>query len=253
MYYKQHKHNNRMYFAVADLDSARDVFTQLKLTTIPHILYFGAHNRAKYSKNFPLFVSKKDDFMETQRHDISSEIKAEEIADFIYKRANIMIRVDRPFLTQYGPYIITGFFIMIALYVFIVPKAILFFTEKQYKHSMFWFAISMYIYFLVLCGVIFNAIRNPPWFAGSLNNLVIIRRQLQNQFILEGILCSGMIILGSLCFIGITEWAPKLQPNWKKRVYSYAFMFSFFYLFNKLSSIMGLKMPGYPYAHPFYI
>ncbi len=125
-------------------------------------------------------------------------------------------------------------------------------TPKHYKpSSMVVFALLFLSYFLVLSGIIYDVIVEPPSIGstqdenGAVKPLAFLQYRVNGQFIIEGLSAGAMFAIGGIGFI-VLDWSNGKDISPKIR---YLFIFAGFLCilvaYNLCIVFLKMKIPGY--------
>eukprot|EP01120_Amphizonella_sp_Union-15-10_P007230 TRINITY_DN2422_c0_g1_i1.p1 TRINITY_DN2422_c0_g1~~TRINITY_DN2422_c0_g1_i1.p1 ORF type:complete len:341 (-),score=23.14 TRINITY_DN2422_c0_g1_i1:43-1065(-) len=195
-----------LFFVKLELAKNAELFNKLKtnLRGVPHVRHVPP--TSKKSKNFAW--SQKEVYpLYTDR------IKIEELTKWIQQRTNIMLLKEPSKVNIYTRY----YPALIALVVLYLSCKFIPGLSNMFKKPMFWFIISSGIWAIMLSGIVYNMIHQPPLFYTHQGNRMFIYPSFRAQFVLEGFIISGLMLVALLGYIISTSYAPSLKGNWKIR------------------------------------
>lgn len=224
-YWDEFKADPNIFFVLLDVDSARDVFEQMRMKTVPHIVEF----KRRMKNEAVQFDVRKYGF------------EAEHIAKWIRERVDVKINIYRQvdFKPIIGMVFVGVLFVVSSL---LFRKSILNFLSRRI------FGIFILgIIFVFTSGQMWNKIRHPPWFVGGRHSKSYIYGGSDMQLVAETLIiaaiyasfAAGMILLNA---------APTFKIRRKFKILlaftGLAIMAVFYSL---MLSIFKKKHRGYPY------
>lgn len=132
------------------------------------------------------------------------------------------------------------------------PQLNLIFPKLPRPSPMAIFALLFVSYFLVISGVVYDLITEPPSIGterdertGAIKPVVFLKYRVNGQYIMEGLSAGVMFAIGGLGVIALDRTAqPSTQP--RNRLYTAAAgiaLVGFAYLVSM--SFLRIKVPGY--------
>ncbi|XP_065197633.1 magnesium transporter protein 1-like [Sycon ciliatum] len=223
--------SNRLFFAMADFDSAQGVFQTLQLKTVPVFYHFPAKGGKK----------NRLDQYDMGRFGFS----AESLAKWVEERTDVHFKVARP----------PNYMMLIGGTVGVVAVlAIIYFKRKAVeqlisRHNCA--VLSLFVILMMLSGQMWNQIRGAPMAQTDPNTgkVAYISGNSQFQFIAESYIIMAMYGLGGLGWILLSEQGPaamKFSPNAQSTMIIAGVALVGF-VFSWLLSTMRMKNRGYPY------
>jgi len=223
--------NNPLFLAKLEPDECMEVFQGYQFSTVPHFVYIPAGTK-KITK------LRDDQFLRNPQTSIH------DIIDFINKKISVEIPVYQPPLERYTPLLATV--VLIVLVVRLVRK----FQDRMYD-PMLWYGFALVTYMIVMAGVVYNRIRNPPLMdIQQGGRTVLISPSPRTQYVAEGIIVAIVLGGAGVVFVALGDWVPRVGGTsgsssssssgggpWKKRV---AFWFSAVLLFMFLTTLNNI-------------
>ncbi|VDN55088.1 unnamed protein product [Dracunculus medinensis] len=229
-----------LYFAVVDYEDAPQIFSQLKLMTVPAILHFPAKG-----------AKKKIDEMDFQRQGLG----ADSMARFIKDRTDIqvvlflyIIRILQP--PNYAAPAVVLLLAMLVLGLLYMRRNNL---EFLYNRTS-WAFVSLCIVFAFMSGQMWNHIRGPPFVMTnpSTRETSFVHRSTQYQLVAETYLVALLYGAISAGFILLNDAADGKGDSGRRRIMVYIGLGLVVFFFSLLLSIFRSKYQGYPYSFLFH-
>lgn len=114
------------------------------------------------------------------------------------------------------------------------------------------FAAVFFSYFLVLSGIIYDMINEPPSVGAELDPatgkqrpVAILKYRINGQYIIEGMSAGFLFCLGALGFILLDRSASKSLPSKVRSIMLIAGVVCIGIAYNMCMVFLRIKMPGY--------
>ncbi|GJP44450.1 hypothetical protein CLOM_g3853 [Closterium sp. NIES-68] len=132
------------------------------------------------------------------------------------------------------------------------PKLRLKLPTFSFPHPMVVYSFVIFSYFLVVSGIVFDVIVEPPGIGGHQDEAtgkfvpeVIMAGRLNQQYIIEGLSSGFMLVLGGLGIV-LIDWAcDKLQTKNMRLVYLGTGLSMVVISYTMSMVFLRIKMPGY--------
>ena len=108
-----------------------------------------------------------------------------------------------------------------------------------------WFMFSIAIYFLCTSGIVYDLLREPGLYGndGKGNKFIISQRQ-RTQYIFEGFLMSGILVIAGLCLVGVNT-IRTVEDQVKIRIYASLLIFLMFFCLMNVRKAYKMKSSWY--------
>jgi len=210
------------FLGQAEPDNCMDVFQGYQFTTVPHMVYIPPGTK-KVTK------LRDDQFLR------NSQTTINDIIDFVNKKAGIEIPIYQSLMDKLMPV-----FMSMALVVLVVRL-----IQKYHTHlysPMLWYLFALITYMIVMAGVVYNRIRNPPFMDVQQNGHVqLIAPSPRTQYVAEGIIIAVVLAGAGGLFVILGDFVPRLAGAWKR----IAFWFSAVLLFMFLATLNNIYRTKY--------
>mmetsp|Transcript_13719 Transcript_13719/g.54287 ORF Transcript_13719/g.54287 Transcript_13719/m.54287 type:complete len:393 (+) Transcript_13719:63-1241(+) len=232
---EQLRSHPRIFFIRAPMASMMDVAQKLAVRTVPGVLVVPASEK----RGFP---SKPEQAMYKAGRE--NEFTPYEIASFVRQRTGVQVAGFYPAI-QWG---MVAFGVAIGFFLIPVCYALMF----HFRNRWTWCLIVILLYFVNMSGFVGNLVNNNPWY--KLNpftgETTWIAPSLQRQFRFEGLLGSGLTVVGGLAFIAIGALLPKLKSDLVRQLLFGVFYFVLLFCLNEYQQIYcTYKNPSYPFKY----
>jgi len=213
---------NPFFLAQLEPDHCMEVFQEYQFTTVPHLVYVPSG-----SKKVTKF--REDQYMR------NPQASVHDLINFVKAKIEVDVPVYHTFAERFTP---VGIVILAA---FILTRLVRKYNKYFYS-PMLWFILAVITYMIVMAGVVFNRIRNPPFMDVQQNGKIqLISPQPRTQYVAEGMIIA--VVLGGLglLFVVLGEVVPKLPRTWRRT----AFWFSAVLLFMFLATLNNIYRMKY--------
>jgi len=217
------------FIGVLEYDAGPDVFQQYKFTTVPHFVYF------------PPGQKSSDSIGESNTLHIHAP-SAEDIASFVHNKVGVEIPIYKNPLF---------FYLTVALVVasiFMATRLARGFVST-FRTPLFWYAVAVAGYFVVMAGITYDILRNPPWSEANpwSGQVQYISPQARTQFVAEGFIIASLLTTTGLLFVAIGDGIPRIQSKKKQNVLFAAACLALLVCLSMINSIFAMKyhMPAF--------
>ncbi|KJE94234.1 hypothetical protein CAOG_04907 [Capsaspora owczarzaki ATCC 30864] len=220
--------SGQLYFAVAEFESASEVFEKLKTQSIPTIMHFPAIGGPKPSDTYRMQ---------------QLGLEAENVLRFVAERTGISFQIKRPVDYMFYVLLTLGLVVGAAVLYKLLPAAVQF-----YRNPTYWAFAAVTVCFLFTSGQMWNQIRGPPYIAGNPNGPpMFFHPSSQSQFGVESHIVMALYatIAGSFLLLNIS--APFASTPILRRSAVYTFLAVFVFFLSVAFSIFRQKQRGYPF------
>ncbi|KAI8869055.1 hypothetical protein GQ42DRAFT_163707 [Ramicandelaber brevisporus] len=254
---QQHKFNTdgkaaKVFFASIELDTNRDVFHEMGVSSVPAIYYFppttGPHAVSKKQLQrlgIAMAASLAKGGMIRSTYDFSHRgTGAEPLADFVESQVNSPVPVYAPFdYWRFGTYIAGGLFTLIVA-IFARDK-ILGVLSRHYL----WQGLSL-VFVLVMCtGYMWNSIRNPSYMGVAQDGKPLyVQPGFSNQFAVETQIMAVLYGLGALVMIAMVQRVPNIGDENTRTAAGFVATAVFVAVYSLIVMVFRDKAGGYPYS-----
>jgi len=211
-----------LFLAQVEPDQCMDVFQGYQFTTVPHFVHIpeGSNKVTKL---------RDDQFLRNPQTTIN------DIIGFVKKNAGVEIPIYQTLVEKLTPLVT-----FVALTVVVVRL-----IQKYQTHlysPMLWYLLALVTYCIVMAGVVYNRIRNPPFMDVQQNGHVqLISPSPRTQYVAEGIIIAFVLGGAGVLFVVLGDFVPRLSGS-KKRV---AFWVSAVLLFMFLATLNNIYRMKY--------
>jgi thiol-disulfide isomerase/thioredoxin len=241
-YQKQHGKRDNLYFATVDIVDVQDLIEQLRkrVPNIPSLIHLPPTTES----------GKQFKFQTRDVYTFTGEDSAATLAQFINSvaKTNIKIAENRLKLSGWRLYLI-GFGMLIGLVLLATYQ---YAPEKTRNRApLLFFNLTCVLYFVILSGIIYNSIHNPPkYHTDQRGNIWLFMPNLRSHFQVEGYIIGALSLAISIAVILLNEWTPKIQDSGKAWSYFLVLLFLAVGCFAFVLQVFKMKAPYYPYALP---
>eukprot|EP01113_Clastostelium_recurvatum_P037976 TRINITY_DN5611_c0_g1_i2.p1 TRINITY_DN5611_c0_g1~~TRINITY_DN5611_c0_g1_i2.p1 ORF type:complete len:336 (-),score=90.93 TRINITY_DN5611_c0_g1_i2:34-1041(-) len=174
-----------VFLVKIDADKGMDVFQSLKFTTVPHVIFFPA-GQAKPSIS-------QDWYMPARSFD------EEAFQSFVASKTGHKIL---PYVSPMVLYTKIASYVAGAIFALFVLRSI----YRSRHNPMLWFSFSMIVYLIVMMGVVYNFIHNPPLYDvdRKTRQPIYIMNQARSQYVAEGIIVAILLFVIGMIFTSLT-------------------------------------------------
>lgn len=104
---------------------------------------------------------------------------------------------------------------------------------------MLWYALAVATYMIVMAGVVYNRIRNPPFMDVQQNGKIqLIAPSPRSQYVAEGMIISVVLAGAGVLFVVLGDIVPRLSPAYKRTAFWFSAVLLFMFL-TTLNSILN--------------
>jgi len=187
-----------LFLAQLEPDGAMEIFQSLGFTTVPHFVYIppGTKKVTKF---------RDDQFLR------NPQTTVQDMINFVKEKTAVDIPLYQPLLERFLP---LG---MVIVLVVLVVRLARMYTERLYD-PMLWYAFALVTYMIVMAGVVYNRIRNPPFMDMQNGRAVWISPSPRTQYVAEGILVAVVLAGAGVVFVALGDLVPRIKGAWKRRV-----------------------------------
>jgi len=202
-------------------NNAMEIFQAYQFTTVPHLVYIPAGVK-KVSK------LRDDQFLRNPQTTVN------DIVNFINEKISVEIPVYQSPMEKLLP---LG---MIVALVVLVVRLARKYPARLYD-PMLWYTFALVTYMIVMAGVVYNRIRNPPLMDMQGGRAVLISPSPRTQFVAEGILVAIVLGGAGVVFVALGDLVPRVSGAWKKRVVFWISSVLLFMFLTTLNNIYHVK------------
>jgi len=114
----------------------------------------------------------------------------------------------------------------------------------KFRHEpMLYFMLCMIIYYVVMSGVVYNLIRDPPLY--DINHQtgakIFIMPNARAQYVFEGFIVAAILSVTGITFLGFGGAVPKTTDSFRQRVAFVLVIVAFLFCVRVLDSIYAMK------------
>eukprot|EP00026_Physarum_polycephalum_P012660 Phypoly_transcript_12986.p1 GENE.Phypoly_transcript_12986~~Phypoly_transcript_12986.p1 ORF type:complete len:349 (-),score=29.18 Phypoly_transcript_12986:50-1063(-) len=210
------------FLAHLEPDTCMDIFQSYGFSTVPHMVHIPGGSK-KVTK------LRDDQFLRNPQTNIN------DIIAFVNKHTSIDIPIYQTLLEKLTPLI--TFVALTALVIRLIQK------YQSYLYStMLWYILAVFTYCIVMAGVVYNRIRNPPLMDIQQNgHMQLISPSPRTQYVAEGMIIAFVLGGAGVLFVVLGDFVPRLSGS-KKRV---AFWISAVLLFMFLTTLNNIYRMKY--------
>jgi len=198
-----------------------DVFQGYQFTTVPHLVHIPGGNK-KVTK------LRDDQFLRNPQTNIY------DIINFVNRNTGIEIPIYQTLLEK-----VTPLFAFVALTVLVVRL-----IQKYQTHlysPMLWYVLALATYCIVMAGLVYNRIRNPPFMDIQQNgHAQLISPSPRTQYVAEGIIIAFVLGGAGVLFVVLGDFVPRLSGT-KKRVAFWVSAVLLYMFLTALNNIYRMK------------
>jgi len=202
-------------------NNAMEVFQAYQFTTVPHFVYIPAGDK-KVTK------LREDQFLRNPHTTVSDIIK------FVEEKTKVYVPLYQSPIDRFMPLVMA-----IAVTVLLVRLARKY-SSRLYD-PMLWYTLALITYMIVMAGVVYNRIRNPPFMDMRDGKAMLISPSPRTQFVAEGILIAIVLGGAGVVFVVLGDLVPRVHGAWKKRVAFWVSSVLLFMFLTTLNNIYHVK------------
>lgn len=220
-----------VFFTVADYDDTPDIFTSLKINTVPQIVHFPPKGKQKR--------------VETETMDIYRiGFSAEAIVRFVSEKIGLQVLVVRP-PDYFGNAIYLLPVLCLGVFVYFKRENL----DYLYNKSS-WAAMALVTMMLLTSGQMWNHIRGAQFMERDPQSgtSIYIHPWSDSQVVAESYIIFGLNLAVVSGFILLNEARIMKATVGKKRVVALSALGAIVFFFSLLLSIFKSKHQGYPYS-----
>lgn len=225
----------RVFFIRAPVGTMMEVAQKLSVRTVPGLLVVPASEK----RGFPA-KPEQALYKPGREHQFS----AYEMARFVMMRTGVQVKGFFP--PVQWDMIALG----VAVGIVLIPTCycLLF----KFRSRWTWCSIVILLYFLNMSGFVGNMVNGSPWY--KLNpytgETTWVAPSIQRQFRMEGLVASGLTVVGGLAFVAIGSLLPRLKSDLVRQFLFGIFWFVLLFCLNEYQQLYcGYKNPGYPFRY----
>mmetsp|Transcript_1012 Transcript_1012/g.2106 ORF Transcript_1012/g.2106 Transcript_1012/m.2106 type:complete len:346 (-) Transcript_1012:404-1441(-) len=238
----QHERNSKLFFVQLEVASARSVFGELQLKSIPVVAYFPPRKNGgmdtKITENMQYQISNPSaDAMSrwvTEKTKVEFRLTKRRSAPAGQNSASSVTTINAIlFLVTFG--------LLAKMLHSSLPKA-----AQSPSAPMFWFAACLFIYYMMTSGTMFDIINGPPLvFVHPSMGFRLFHWTPQQQFVLEGYLMGGLFVVGAAMIVMVTYLLDIVKDNGTRRMVGLGCTAGLMLVFFQIQKGYQSKQPGY--------
>lgn len=114
-----------------------------------------------------------------------------------------------------------------------------------FMDPLIWFVFSMVIYFLSTSGIVYDILKLPALYGiDEQGNKIIINQRQRSQFMIEGFIMSGILVIAGLCLIGVNT-IRTVDGQFKIRIYASLLIICMFFCLMNVKNVYRFKNSWY--------
>lgn len=230
---KDHRNDDGVFFAIADIADAQNVYRQLGLTHAPNLWLFHPTNETG-----PTSMSHYDSYTFSQ-----AENQLGILSSYFNKQFNIHITIHQPFKWDRLVMSVFTFMFIIAGVIFFYKPI---FTIVQSKKL--WTAVTLVSVLMFTAGHMFNIIRQTPYLAGDgRGGVSYFVGGHGNQIAVETQIIALVYAALAFVVIALITKAPTIKNPNTQTLYILIMSALILVVFSYLMSRFKIKNGGYPF------
>jgi len=209
------------FLGLLEPDNCMEVFQGYQFTTVPHFVHIPPG-------------SKKITKLRDDQYLRNPQTSMYDIVDFVNKKISVEVPVYQPPLERITPLLMT------VMAVIVIVRLVRKFHDRLYD-PMLWYAIALVTYMIVMAGVVYNRIRNPPLMDMQGGRAVLISPSPRTQYVAEGVIIAIVLAGAGVVFVALGDWVPRVSGQWKKRMVFWVSAVLLFMFLSTLNNIFHIK------------
>ncbi|KYQ90638.1 dolichyl-diphosphooligosaccharide-protein glycotransferase [Tieghemostelium lacteum] len=207
-----------LFLVIVEVSSGMEVFQQLNMQTIPHLIFFPSGSQ-------PISIKDKLDMFDPHI-----------ISNFIKQRTGIHIEIKKTWFEENSMIIYSVAILLASI------KAILVIWRFR-KNTMFWYFASMILFSLVIGGIFYDFIHKPPVmeFNPYTRESHYFSRGPRTQTVAEGLIMGSLTVLTSFIFVYLARLPDSNYTDTKAKSLGTFAIVTFILLLLILSSGFQIK------------
>jgi len=209
------------FLAQLEPSDCLEVFQSYQFSTVPHFAYVPSGSK-KVTK------LRDDQFLR------SSQIDQFDIGEFVNNKISVEVPAYQSPLEKFGP------LLAFAGTIFLIIRLARKYPNRVYS-PMLWYILALVTYMIVMAGVVYNRIRNPPFMDVQGGRPVLIAPQPRTQYVAEGLLVAIVLAGLGVVFVAFGDVVPRIKNGWGKRIIFWFLAVILFSLLTTLNNIFFVK------------
>ena len=230
--------DDKTFFVKLDFEKGGSTFIAYDMNTVPVLFHINARDGVGEGKS-PYTISAKE------RFPFPETTNAEAIAEWVTYKSGVDVKIEKSAFMAYVMTILC--FGGIAALVPRIINSLDTYWLPLAQSKKLWGFVSIVVYTCAISGLIFDIIRNPPWYQknprGGGN--MYIYPQASNQFVVEGFIIGFLNIGCAASLLWTVLKAPKLDTAEKRSIGVISGVMAFAAFFWQIRSIYVLKNRWY--------